>query len=403
MLEKIEQLLQIIYSEVKNEREKKILKGENFNLFSILGIEYSENQTHSAFIGELLNPKGSHSQGSLFLKFFLEEIFEKPEDILDISTSRITLEKSIGKVDLKQKKGGRIDIYIEDELGRSISIENKINAEEQQFQITRYFNFQKGKNTVVYLTKFGQESKTAEKLIPNHDYFPISYSETIINWLIRCQMASSDFPILRETIKQYSILIKKITYTMNTEFNDRLQDLILSNLEAAEMITRQTASLKKKALELLQNGVFKILKEELSEKFNIQMGPKVPANTSSIWVRPKDWKNPQIYFGIEGFSGTGHTGNKLFFGIANGGYLAEKYNWDRFKNFWAEVSKINSVEIGGNLLEFDLSDGQTLLILIKNNEESRSYYKSVALQFIEFITKYENDILKVNAKLKEAS
>lgn len=45
-------------------------KGEHFNLFSVLKIESRENNTHSAFLAELLDPKGCHLQGSIFLKLF---------------------------------------------------------------------------------------------------------------------------------------------------------------------------------------------------------------------------------------------------------------------------------------------------------------------------------------------
>lgn len=41
--------------------------GENFNIFKILRIETEEVFTHSRFLCELLNPKGSHGKGSLFL------------------------------------------------------------------------------------------------------------------------------------------------------------------------------------------------------------------------------------------------------------------------------------------------------------------------------------------------
>ena len=51
-----------------HQEEISTLKGENFNVFSILKMESKENETHSAFLGELLNPKGSHGFGSLFLK-----------------------------------------------------------------------------------------------------------------------------------------------------------------------------------------------------------------------------------------------------------------------------------------------------------------------------------------------
>lgn len=57
------------------------LTGENFNVFKILKLESSEVRMHSAFIAELLNPKGSHTQNCLlrsdikFLPFYLTNSF----------------------------------------------------------------------------------------------------------------------------------------------------------------------------------------------------------------------------------------------------------------------------------------------------------------------------------------
>lgn len=59
---------------LEHQKELIRVKGESFNLFSILKMESKENSTHSAFLGELLNPKGSHLLGDVFLRLFLKEI-----------------------------------------------------------------------------------------------------------------------------------------------------------------------------------------------------------------------------------------------------------------------------------------------------------------------------------------
>lgn len=45
---------------------------EDFNIFSILRMETDEVNTHSRFIAELLNPKGIHFQGEVFLELFIK-------------------------------------------------------------------------------------------------------------------------------------------------------------------------------------------------------------------------------------------------------------------------------------------------------------------------------------------
>jgi hypothetical protein len=53
--------------------------GENYNIFSVLGI-YQDELSHSAVIGDLLNNKGSHGQKDTFLNLFLKEINSFEED-----------------------------------------------------------------------------------------------------------------------------------------------------------------------------------------------------------------------------------------------------------------------------------------------------------------------------------
>ena len=54
-LNTITNLMRFSAEQVVKAEEISRLKGENFNIFSILGLESAENKTHSAFIAELLN------------------------------------------------------------------------------------------------------------------------------------------------------------------------------------------------------------------------------------------------------------------------------------------------------------------------------------------------------------
>src|SRR5690554_6442365 len=111
------------------EKHDEIVKitGENFNIFSIQQMESNEVYTHSAFLGELLNPNGTHGLREIPLKLFLTEIkryYEKElkeNNLLDkfeikTSEAKIKVEKFIGHIDEDYTKGGRIDIFIEDKI-----------------------------------------------------------------------------------------------------------------------------------------------------------------------------------------------------------------------------------------------------------------------------------------------
>lgn len=58
--------------------DEKRKRGDFFNVFSILGMERKEVETHSAFLAELLNPNGNHGLGNKFLTTFIDTIIPKP-------------------------------------------------------------------------------------------------------------------------------------------------------------------------------------------------------------------------------------------------------------------------------------------------------------------------------------
>ena len=62
---------------IKKGKEIEKLKGEKFNLFTIMNMEDKEVNTHSAFINELLNAKGSHLMEDIFLKWYQLEYYQK--------------------------------------------------------------------------------------------------------------------------------------------------------------------------------------------------------------------------------------------------------------------------------------------------------------------------------------
>ena len=63
-------------------------------------MERKENETHSAFICELLNPKGRHFKGNTFLRLFLSVI---ENDTIDLDSARVKTEHYIGKKDIENK------------------------------------------------------------------------------------------------------------------------------------------------------------------------------------------------------------------------------------------------------------------------------------------------------------
>ena len=78
-----------------------LLKGQThgFSIFEMIG-QRTRELTHSAFIAQMLNPRGCHGMGSVFLSLFLETV--------DLS-NRFTVEDVTVEIEkiLRRNKGGR--------------------------------------------------------------------------------------------------------------------------------------------------------------------------------------------------------------------------------------------------------------------------------------------------------
>jgi Holliday junction resolvase-like predicted endonuclease len=236
------------------------ITGEKFNIFSIMSMESNERYTHSAIIGELLNPKGSHGQGSVFLKLFFNEIIQlKAISNFDFDNVKILIEQYIGSINHDFTQGGFIDIVIKDD-NNVVVIENKIHAPDQKNQLLRYKNHYK-KCVLLYLNLFGDDASEGSRvnLKLDLDYHIITYNHHIKNWLENCFKEAANQPIVRETIKQYLNSVKKLTnQTINSDMSNEIVNLILKNndnLENANQIANSLNVVKNAIVNKVKNLV----------------------------------------------------------------------------------------------------------------------------------------------------
>ena len=373
------------------QKEKAKLKGENFNVFSVLKMESRENDTHSAFIGELLSPDGSHLQGDTFLKLFLK-IIEVSDEWFDVKSASVTLEKYVGEVDIENKTGGRIDIYIADTNGKSISIENKIYAGDQKAQIERYRNHNRENNEVYYLTLQGDDPSPDSKgnLKAGDDYVNISYREHITQWLSLCMKESADQPILRETIKQYLILIRRLTTTMNDEHQTRLTDLIFKNLEAAEYISDNLSLAKQNVCREIHEKVCERLQTKMSEDKSMSeyVIEKYDAKEYvSIKVRVCGYsKESDLHFRIGPFRPKSDEG--LFIAVYDEKGNSKYPTLGKYKNDgkWLDTHYLDSYE----KQSMCMSSGKTLATLHYDKNFADGFVEHVVTQLKNYITEHDN-------------
>jgi hypothetical protein len=237
--------------------------GGRFNMFRVCGVNHYEN-THSAIIAEFLNPKGSHGLKTKLLQCFIETLKNDFEIInfncenANVCTEYSTLE-------------GRMDIFIEDNQGKVIIIENKVYAGDQQEQLKRYNKyaektFGKGNFQILYLTLDGDEA--SEQSADGVEYLPISYKETIIEWLDKCVAIATRFPMVRETINQYINHLKYLTnQDMDTKNKEEIVQMIINNrnyLKSAKDISKIWEDCKKEVIKKLIPHI-----ESIAEKLEL--------------------------------------------------------------------------------------------------------------------------------------
>ena len=222
--------------ELKKQYERRAaVTGEDFNVFEILGVERREVR-HSAMLANLLNPKGSHRQGAVFLEHFL-----------NLEPLRLADSSGYGKLDDFQviaeaatnANDGRIDIRLQKKGYACIIIENKIDAGDQPDQLSRYYrdakvDFTDKKIKPIYLTLDGKSPSEkslsrmdGQKLLDEDRVICMSYESHIIEWLKECLEEVDGIARIREVLLQYQGLIKKLTgQPINKELTMKISEIL---------------------------------------------------------------------------------------------------------------------------------------------------------------------------------
>lgn len=232
-MEKIQKLInkvEAIRQKAEKTHRKSYDHGDEFDVFSVVGLWDEEVKLHSAIIAELLDPHGSHGAGDYYLKQFLH-ILERDDFPLDAkrvkpNSVRRIKERNIGRK--AETTGGRIDIIIED--GKyALIIENKPGYEDQSGQLLRYHNYAKDKyvdNILVYLTKDGRKATSYSTGRKRFDYKCLSFNDILL-WLDNCSRKNSPNQNMKVIINQYKLHLKKVLgNTMDDNNSKKLLTLL---------------------------------------------------------------------------------------------------------------------------------------------------------------------------------
>ena len=166
-----------IIAETRQQLEVKL--ASNFSIFE--QINYDENYI-SRIIKHLLDPRGSHSQGSRFLKAYLKTLFDyftqynkenKENNDKQYNTENIenilnhqNMDKAIVRCNDPTKDNRLIDITVTwDATKKKFGIENKLWARDQKNQVSDYLKDLPGDGFLIYLSIENPEEKLGNYIL----------------------------------------------------------------------------------------------------------------------------------------------------------------------------------------------------------------------------------------------
>lgn len=359
-------------------------RGEDFNIFSVLGMESSETKTHSGMLVALLDPKGNHYQETTFLKLFLEEIgYDYGSE--NLSQVKVKAEHHLGTITEDYMSGGFIDILISLPSGKAIAIENKIYAGDQPKQLYRYSLYKNGLCELYYLNLYGSKPSTVSShTLQDSDYKIITYRNQIIEWLEKCMEAVKAGSIIETSIRQYYILIKQLTNTMDNKLEKEFNNIIFENLEEAKYIHSHYLGAVEELCKRIRKEVYDGLVDKLPTYFIVEYGNDVTSYYSQIWIYDKETKH-QIRYGVESFATPNHSFGKMFVGIVNREMEVSPLDDTdyRLNAYWPVIRPFQN-----NGVTIDLSKTELLQKLAQDSAYFDLITSEIVLQSVEFIISY---------------
>lgn len=185
-------------------------EASTFNLFRVLGVRSNEVR-HSAFLAALLDPAGSHGQGDLFLRHFLELCRSKNAAFAALPVK--TAGRWIVDTEWDTKGHGRMDIVLFcRSLGFLAVIENKIYAQEQDVQLSRYAEWlhhgelsSASQKMLIYLTLDGKLSATDN----GAEYIRMSYANDVVQ-ILMSTLSSIKASHVKRAVEDYLAIVESL-------------------------------------------------------------------------------------------------------------------------------------------------------------------------------------------------
>ena len=375
--------------EILNRKNLKLKQksAEGFNIFSTLLKPSDEVNLHSKFIYELLNPKGSHQQGYLFLNLFFQEIKFTPTKDEEFSTYR---EKD------------NIDILIQSST-HSIILENKIYTQDHSSQLSRYIKiieqegYSKSDISLIYLTLFGEKPLEQDLDI---EVKRVSYAKHILDWIKSSIIETENIPILKETLKQYLMLIEELTYQSKKRETVESKDFLLQD-NNLKMVIELEPSIIEAKIEIQFNFWKRLISNLIPHYpftfYNINTDKGLEDSVRRYYQLQKNIKDYGINYQVDD--------NLIFFVELrkNIYYGFEFIDEDKIKK--SQIEAIESLDVlwkevccgiywkyPAKPLDFKSFNHQNIFDLINPEQQSKDIGK-ITNEIIGLISKYKKEIL----------
>ena len=388
-----------VYKEYESKVKERRARGiHDYNVFDVLE---TKEVKHSKFIASLLDPKGLHYQGDLFLREFINAC----------GISDFGLDTSNAQV---YREYENIDIYITDG-NKHIIIENKLWTGDHDEQIARYIQAIVDEQDeqdeiyerilVLYLTPFDDEIKSLSgidevgkdylKLGQNQVAFRhISYKNEILNWLNEIKAEIINLTDLNVLITQYEKAVKNLTNQGEKMANAKVKEQIKENYELCAAIYD---NFKSAEIELTNNFFKEVCEKlendpEIKNNWTLSSNKFENKNICVIEITPKELNYSKYFrFVVE------RKPDEILYG-----FLKNKILDDFLKN--NDEFKLEDMKIQTQYFEWYLKADDSAFVFafesitprkfILDNIENKNCVE-------EYMNKILSDIKKSKDKLKE--
>lgn len=371
-----------IIKDIHAKEEEKRARGENFNVFSILGIETREFYI-CKMLGALLSPQGAHETGEIFLEKFLEDV---------LNESAIGAETSIVRCEDATKKRRRIDLTIEID-GKIIPIEAKIHAGDQEHQLADYFEEIKNRKGacayICYLTKDGRKpsrnsmtSTSGNTILKETQIKRLSWKDDIVPWLEDC--------VALETVQGKTMVQANIWQLINTIRGwDNAMELQFKNIVNSDDRLDSALGIWQ-MVNAARNALWhNFVKEFESQMKDVHRLENIPDKESEYWFEKPEQGNYGIGLVLKNGSGDNHCIGFCLFG-SDGRYKNNDY-------YTSDAGKLNKAK--GCLYEKNFKTPRQLPAEIPwLHREKFPEFKDEEINFSSFTKETEKLLLEENLK-----